>query len=259
MTANIQANLELSLKTLRLPMFLKLYQKIGQDVITDNLSSEQYLYRLVQAEVESRRTRKIQTLLKYARFPTDKRLDQFDFSCLPNINQQVITELSHGHFLSSAVNIIFLGPPGIGKTHLAIAVGRQLCLNGFKVRYYPCCELIQDLCKAKRDLSLSQFFFKLSKIDLVIIDELGFTPIERNEAELLFQFISNRYERKSIMLTTNLVFSEWDKIFLDKMATSATIDRIIHHCEIFEFLDVDSFRAAEATKKQKNRLQGTKH
>ena len=154
---------------------------------------------------------------------------------------KISTIISSGSFLIDSKNIILYGPPGTGKTHLSIAIGRQLCLKGFKILFITACELVQNLIKASKDLHLSDYCKKLRRYELICIDEFGFIPFNRNESDLLFQFISDRYERASILITTNLVFSEWDKIFKDNATTSAVVDRLVHHCLIVECKG-DSYR-----------------
>ena len=141
--------------------------------------------------------------------------------------------------------------PGSGKTHLAIAIGRELCLKGYKILFSTGCELTQNLVKAKNNLTLTNFFKKMTFYDLVIIDELGYIPFEKTESDLLFQFISDRYEKKSILITTNLAFSEWDTLFQDKMIATAAIDRLVHHSQIFNFERDESHRTETAKKRLK--------
>jgi DNA replication protein DnaC len=240
--------LELNLKELSLTSFLKNYDKISVDIINENLSSEHYLYRLSQLEVEERRNRRIQNLLKGAKFPLQKTLSEFNFDEVPTIKKEVLLELAEGNFIPDCKNIVLYGPPGVGKTHLSIALGRELCFKGYRVLFITACELVQQLIKAKNELALSQFFKRHRKYHLVCIDELGFIPFNKTEADLLFQFISERYERGSLLVTTNLVFSEWGNIFKDATTTAAVVDRLIHHCVILE-CNSDSYRSKEARKR----------
>lgn len=201
----------------------------------------------VGLEIQERKNNKIQKLLRQARFPFKKTLVEFDFEQTPNIQKQVIVELCRGGFLSEAKNIILLGPPGVGKTHLSLAIGRELCLNAKQVLFITACELVQKLGYEKNQLTLSPYLKRLNRFDLIIIDELGFIPFEKTESELLFQFFSARYEQRSVLITTNLVFSEWEKIFQDHTTTSAVIDRLIHHCVVFE-VGGESYRSKSAKK-----------
>lgn len=242
---NFRVNLDMNLKQLRLPEFLSNYERISREGIDSNISCEQFLYALTELEMTKRTENRVTTLLKNAKFPIKKTLNDFDFLEVPSIKKQVMIELSKGNFLLDAKNIIFYGTPGAGKTHLAIAIGRELCLKKYRVRFITACELVQDLLNAKNNLTLSRLFKRLNRFDLLIIDEMGYIPFKREETDLLFQLVSERYERKSILMTTNLVFSEWDKIFKDTTTTTAVVDRLVHHSHIFD-LCVDSYRGKQA-------------
>jgi len=161
--------------------------------------------------------------------------------CNPRIKKETILELLSGNFLYDATNVVLYGPPGTGKTHLSISIGRELCLKGHRVLFITACELVQELVRARQELSLKKFFTKHKKYKLICIDELGYVPFEKSEAELLFQFISDRYEKGSLIITSNLVFSEWEQVFQSPITTSAVVDRIIHHCVLLE-CNAKSFR-----------------
>ena len=243
----MQIHLELNLKTLKLPSILRSYQKISEDAAEEGLTCEQYLYRLTDIEVEKRKENKIRSLIQQAKFPLKKLLSDFKFEETPSISRQSFIELAEGHFLADAKNILLYGPPGTGKSHLAMGLARELCIREKKVIFFTACDLTQRLIKEKNNLRLSEFLKKLNRYDLICIDELGFIPFERAEADLLFQCFSSCYERTSVLITTNLVFSEWNEIFKDLKATTAAIDRLIHHAYIFG-MDEESFRAKEARK-----------
>jgi DNA replication protein DnaC len=250
MEANLKACLDSSLKNLRLPAMLAEYSNFAMLALEEKLSYEHYLLNLSKREVEQRFNNRVKYLLKQAKFPRVKTIDEYDFSKV-EISKEAIIQLCHGNFLADFNNIIFFGTPGSGKTHLAMGIGRELCIKGFKVLFYTGCSLIQELVKAKNNLTLTNFFKKMTAYDLIIIDELGYIPFEKKEGDLLFQFISDRYEKKSILITTNLAFSEWDSLFKDKMVASAAIDRLVHYSQIFKFEKEKSYRAEEAKKRLK--------
>lgn len=253
MKASAQASLEMGLKELRLPVFMREYQPVAKEVLEGNMSCEQYLGVLVEREVEQRRNNRIKTLLKQAKYPVEKSLTDFDFTALKSVKKQSILELCEGSFLNEKANLVFYGGPGTGKTHLAIAIGRELCLRGKSVLFFTGCSLVQELSKASNNLTLTNFFRRMARYDLIIIDELGFIPFEKNQGDLLFQFISDRYEKGSLLITTNLAFKEWDKIFMNAVTASAAIDRLIHHSYIFEFKEEKSYRTKVAQKRLQNK------
>jgi len=244
-----QISLEMNLKELKLPMMLKMYSQISREAVEENLGYEQYLNRLIQYEVDVRLNNRIKHLLSIANFPRNKLISDFQFDRVKAVKKEVIVELCQGHFLSDHTNIILYGNPGAGKTHLVLGIGRELCLKGFKVIFFTGCQLIQELIKAKNNQNIMNFLKKLRRFDLVIIDELGFIPLEKGEGDLLFQFISDRYERGSIIITSNLVFSQWDNIFKDPITTAAAVDRIIHHAILFDFTEDSSYRTKVAQKR----------
>lgn len=250
MEANLKARLDTSLKNLRLPTILSEYSELAMMALEGKYSYEQYLLSLSRREVEQRFNNRVRYLLKGAKFPKIKTIDEYDFS-KAEISEEAINQLCHGNFLGDYNNVIFFGTPGSGKTHLAMGIGRELCLKGYKVLFHTGCSLIQELVKAKNNLTLTNLFKKLMAFDLIIIDELGYIPFEKTEGDLLFQFISDRYERKSILITTNLAFSEWDTLFKDKMVATAAIDRLVHYSQIFKFEKDQSYRAEAAKKRLK--------
>lgn len=246
------AGLESNLKLLKLPIMLSRYNETSEMALKNKFSYEEYLHDLCESELESRQNQRVKYLINQAKFPREKLLSDYDFSNI-NIKQEAINQLCHGGFIEDYTNIIFYGAPGSGKTHLASAIGRELCIKGKKILFLTCCNLIQEFIKAKNNLSLTNYFKKMMCYDLVIIDELGYIPFERGEAELLFQFISDRYERKPLLITTNLAFSQWEKIFKDPIITAAAIDRIIHYSQVFEFKKDISHRTEVAKKRLINK------
>lgn len=248
MESSLKASLENCLKSLKLPTMLSEYSNVASLGLEEKYSYEQYLWHLGRKEMDQRLNHRIKALLNQAKFPKVKTLDDFDFSKI-TIRRESIFQLCHGGFLRDFENIIFFGIPGSGKTHLGLGIGRELCLKGYRVLFHTGCSLVQELVKAKNTLGLTKFFKKMMSFDLVIIDELGYIPFERSEGDLLFQFISNRYEIKSLLITTNLAFKEWECLFNDKVLAGAAIDRLVHHSQIFKFEKEKSYRTEAAQKR----------
>lgn len=244
----MSATLEFILKELNLHAFLENYQSLAEEAIKRKLSYIEYLESLAQIEISRRVNQMVQRRLKDAGFPTVKTLDTFDFSCVKSLKKEVIYQLADGHFTNQAKNLLFFGGCGTGKTHLSIAIGRELCLKKFRVYFDNVCHFINLLQEANHNLALHRFFKKMEKYDLIILDELGYVPFDKSATDLLFQFIAQQYERRSLLITTNLAFSQWDQIFKDKQTTVAAIDRLIHHSYVFEF-SAESFRLKSSLKK----------
>ncbi len=242
--------LELNLKQLKLQSFIENYQGQAKQALENQYSYAAYLSVLTEFEIIRRTNAIIKSRLQEAKFPITKTLDTFDFT-QTNIDKEAIFQLVDGNFTHSAKNIIFFGSCGTGKTHLAIAIGRQLCLKKYKVYFNNICNFINLLQEANQNLMLNKFFKKLEKYDLIILDELGYVPFEKQATDLLFQFFAQQYERRSLMITTNLAFSQWDQIFKDKQTTVAAIDRLVHHSYVFQF-NSESYRLKES-KKEKNK------
>lgn len=213
----------------------------------ENLSHEAYLYELAKHEEEQRTQRRTARLLRASSLPAEKTFRSFDLSWLPPQLQLQVERLRSGTFLGTATNVIAVGRPGVGKSHCMAAVGYQLVLMGYAVFWTPTSTLVQRLLAAKRDLRLPQELAKLDKFACLILDDIGYVQHDRDEMEVLFTLLSDRYERKSVIITTNLVFSEWDQIFKNPMTTMAAIDRVVHHSVILDMMGVESYRAKEAT------------
>jgi DNA replication protein DnaC len=236
------------LKRLRLNAIARDYAIVSSESEKLGRSYEQHLAALVEIELTDKTYLKRDKLIREAKFPLVKLISDFDYSHCKGVCATQVTRLCQGDFLHEAANIIFYGSFGVGKSHLAMAIARELCLKEYRCLFTSTAALINDLCLAQQSLSLSSLFRKLDKYDLVILDELGYTPQSKDGTDLFFQFISERYERKSLMITTNLPYSEWDKVFLSKTTTAAAVDRIIHKSETFNITG-PSRRALEAQRR----------
>ena len=221
------------------------YSSLAALAAKENNSFEQYLSMLVNVELEHRRELRLKRLLKESKIPMNKDLETYDFERIDGLTARDINKLLDGGFLSKSENIVFYGDIGVGKTHLAIGLIKKLCEMGCRSLFISTGALIEKLQDAKNNLSLANLWKRLDRYQLIVCDELGYIPQNKEGAELFFQFISQRYERRSILITTNLMYSDWEKIFLDKITTSAAVDRIIHHCHTFN-IEGDSWRRHQA-------------
>ena len=203
------------------------------------------LLEVFELEASDRRQRRVDRLRRAAKLPAGKTWETLDRTRLPIKLQQQLDELATGAFLDRAVNVLAFGLPGTGKTHAMVALGHRLIEQGHSVAFVPTYQLVQDLLAAKRDLDLPRMLRKLDHFEVIILDDLGYLKHRADEAEVLFTLIAERYERRSLIITSNMVFSQWEEIFQSPMATAAAIDRIVHHSVIAEF-DVQSYRTAAA-------------
>ena len=234
------------LERLNLGAMAAVFADLALKAAKENISHEAYLFELGKHEEERRTAR----LLRASALPADKTFRTLNLGKLSPQLQLQIERLKSGSFLESATNVVAIGRPGVGKSHCAAAVGYELILQGHPVLWTPTSNLVQRLLAAKRDLKLPQELAKLDKFACVILDDIGYVQQDRDEMEVLFTFLSQRYESKSVMITTNLVFSAWNRIFKDPMTTMAAIDRVIHHSVILDMMTVESYRALEATHRQ---------
>jgi DNA replication protein DnaC len=248
---NEEPTLRMLLKSFHLPAFAANYEEIAGKAEKEGLTYERYLHELAQLEAYERHNRKIALLLKQSKLPREKTLDTFEQSRLPKKIRSVLPTLCEGSFLSRAECILAFGNPGSGKTHLLCGIAHELTRHGHAVFYSSAAMLVQRLLLAKRDLRLSQELRKLDKFAAVLIDDIGYVKQDRDEMEVLFTLLAERYERRSVMITTNLVFSKWDQIFKDPMTTAAAVDRLVHHAVILE-LNLPSYRAEKALEKRKS-------
>lgn len=202
------------------------------------------ILEVLRAEADGRKGRRVERLRKASKLPIGKTLATLDMSRFPLDLQRKIREITTGDFLENAVNILAFGLPGTGKTHASCAIGTALIEAGHSVLFTPAYKLVQDMLAAKRDLALPKALRKLDAYELLILDDIGYIKQRPDEVEVLFTLMAERYERRSMMITSNLVFSEWDQIFQNPMTTAAAIDRLVHHSVILEF-DVPSYRSAD--------------
>jgi DNA replication protein DnaC len=215
---------------------------------------ETLLHFLLEQELAGRRQRRIQRRIKASYLPPGKTLSAFDQKRLPLRVRRQLPQLRRGELLDRAENLLFFGLPGTGKTHLAAALGYEWIAHDRSVLFTPTYQLVGRLLRAKRDLELERELRRLDRFQVVILDDIGYVQQSREEMEVLFTFLAERYERRSVVITSNLVFSEWGQIFKDPLTTAAAIDRVVHHSVIVEFgSEITSYRAEEATKR--NRLE----
>lgn len=233
------------LRELRLPAFRDHFQARAERAAKETWSYPQYLESLTELECEARTQGRIRRLASASRLPLGKTWDSFQWSRIPKPAQHQFQALRDGSFLSRKENVLVFGKPGSGKTHAVCAVAEQLVLRGHSVLFATCSLLVQDLLAAKRDLRLERFLKKLAGFEALVIDDLGYVQQSREEMEVLFTLLAERYERGSVLLTSNLPFSQWTAIFKDPMTTAAAIDRLVHHSVIVE-LNVPSYRLETA-------------
>jgi DNA replication protein DnaC len=241
--------LELRLKAFRLPAFLAYYDELAQRARDADWSHVQYLHELAAVEAQERGDRRLTRLLNASRLPREKTLGTLDLKRLPTAVRGQVKRLCEGEFLASATNVCIFGNPGTGKSHTMAAIGHELIRQGRSVYFTPVAALVERLLEAKRDLRLGRELKRLDHIDCLALDDIGYVQHDRAEMEVLFALLAERYERKSVMITSNLVFSKWDQIFKDPMTTAAAIDRVVHHAVILE-LTVPSYRAEAAQRRK---------
>ncbi len=237
--------LEPLLRTLKLPGFVAHHKAVAAEAERQGGSFTDFLRRLCDIELTERARRRVERNLKQSGLPPEKTLATLKPERLPPKVRRQLTTLCEGGFVDRAENVLAFGLPGRGKTHLVSAIGHELVRNGYRVRFVLAYALVQELLAAKRDLALEKHLARLDGFDAVIVDDIGYIQQAREEMEVLFTFLSERYERRSVVLTSNLVFSQWDKIFKDPMTTAAAIDRVVHHAVILE-LTGPSIRNEEA-------------
>lgn len=251
MTTDAKASLEalvLLLRALKLPTVARCSEELARKAEREGWSFLQFLHQLVELEVQERKLRRIERFQRASELPAEKNLATLDKSLLPPKIQKLLPTLCEGAFVDRGDNVLAFGLPGRGKTHVVCAIGHELVRRGRRVWFTPTFSLVQKLLAAKRDLRLEKELAALDIFDAVILDDIGYVQQDRDEMEVLFTFLAQRYERRSVIITSNLLFRDWDRIFKDPMTTAAAIDRLVHHAVIIE-MSGPSIRETEAKKR----------
>lgn len=250
-TLTRQSELEALLKGFHLPSFANNYQQFARQAEKERIDHVGYLYHLSKTESEDRYNRRTDRLIRQAKLPRGKTLDAFDLARFEGISESQVSELAEGTCLDSAENILIFGNPGTGKSHLAAALGREWCLRGRTTFFTTASALVQDLLCSKRDLKLNQMLKRLDRFDALIIDDISYVPQDREETDVLFVLMAERYEQRSLIVTSNLPFSQWDRIFKDTVTTMAAVDKLVHHATVLE-LNGESYRVQSAAKRKRS-------
>ncbi len=242
-----QVLLEHHLKQLRLPTFLREYDKVARQCADESADYPRYLLRLTEQELLDRERRATERRIHQARFPVVKSLDTFEFMAIPAVNKAL--ELARSEFLLRRENVLLLGNSGTGKTHLALALGLAACQRGHRVRFTTAAAMVHALMEAKDEKRLLRYQKQMASYELLIVDELGFVPLSKSGTELLFEIFSQRYERGSTLVTSNLPFQEWTEVLGSERLTGALLDRLTHHVHILE-MNSESYRLKQSTRKR---------
>jgi DNA replication protein DnaC len=239
------------LKQLKLPTVLREYDKVARDSARDGVDHPRYLLRLVELELIDRERRMVERRIKAARFPAVKSLDTFDFTAIPSLNKMLVLELARCEFILRRENVIALGNSGTGKTHAALALGLAACQKGFSVAFTTAASLVHQLMEARDERRLLKLQRDLQMVKLLIVDELGYVPLSPTGAELLFEILSQRYERSSTILTSNLPFEDWTSVLGSERLTGALLDRLTHHVHILT-MNGDSYRLKQSAGRRRD-------
>jgi DNA replication protein DnaC len=241
--------LEHYLKQLRLPTMMREFPKLGEQCAKEGATFEQFLLRLVEQEMMDRERRATERRIHAARFPVSKSLETYDFLAIPSLNKKLVVELARCEWIGKRENVLALGNSGTGKTHIGLALGLAACQQGLRVRFTTAASLVHELVEARDDKRLLRYQKLVARQELLIVDELGFVPLSKTGAEMLFEVFSQRYERTSTLVTSNLPFAEWTEVFGSERLTGALLDRLTHHVHILE-MNGDSFRLKNSKKKK---------
>jgi DNA replication protein DnaC len=241
---SMQDNIKSYCKLLSIPIVASSYESIAMAATKAKMSYQEYLYKVLQEQVIARIDNSVNARIKKARFPFLKTLEEFDFSYQPQLDEKLIRELANLNFLKTAHNILFIGPPGVGKTHLAVAFGLKAAYARKRTLFFTAEEIINELIAAEVSKQLLQFLDVISRVDLIIIDELGYLQISPKAASLFFRLITKRYEKGSVIVTSNRPFEEWGDIFNDDVVAAAILDRLLHHSHPF-LIQGKSYRMKE--------------
>jgi DNA replication protein DnaC len=238
------------LKALKLPTFLREHDKLARQCAAEGVAHTGYLLRLAELELLDRERRMVERRIRQARFPAVKSLDSFDFAAIPSLNKMLVLELARGEYVGRRENVIALGPSGTGKTHVALGLGLAACQKGLAVGFVTAAALVHELLEAREERRLLRLQKQLAAYRLLIVDELGYVPLSSTGAELLFEVFSRRYERGSVIVTSNLPFDEWTSVFSSERLTGALLDRLTHHVHILE-MNGESYRLKASRRRQR--------
>jgi DNA replication protein DnaC len=244
--------LKAHLRQLRLPTMGREFEKLARDAAASNQTFVQFLLSLTEIELAARSANAVATRIKNAEFPVEKDFDTYDFSVMPGLSKPKVLELARCEWIGQKYNCCLVGSHGTGKTHLAVGWGLAACRAGLRVRFFTAAGLVNRLEQEQKQYTLDRFLRQLDRAHLLICDELGYVTMSRGGVELLFRVFADRYERASLLVTSNLPFSEWNQIFQGERMTAALVDRLTHHCHIVE-MNGESYRFRESMKAKKNR------
>ena len=245
--------LDFHLKKLRLPTILREYAAMAKVCRDDRSDYQTYLLRLTERELLDREKRAAERRIKQACFPVVKTIDTFDFKAQPSINQELVKELMRGEYIDKRENILLIGSSGTGKTHLACAMAFAACAQGRKVRFHTVTGLVTELMECREEKRLQRLQKQIQRLNLLVLDELGYVPFSKAGAQLLFEVVGRAYEQQSLMVTTNLPFEQWTEVFGSERLTGALLDRLTHRCHIIE-ANGESYRLRQAKKRNRSRL-----